>query len=341
MENTSVLLRSHNVTNDTNGAMIESNLISDYIYEYLCPLLAVTGIVCNLITFIGLLRPPINGISVSVYLKAYCIAALLNWVFVIGINWISHSANYGYVRNISQISCRFWAFLTSIIPFAGFWFLTGAALDRVFVLWTPIKAQILCTGFMAKNAVVFILVGLTAVSIHAMWMYNLEEFGCFFDRHDYFNRMWMWTSGLLLGCLSLLSLFILGNMILICLCLKHHGRQIPDLSKNEMDITYSVMIVSLIIFSCASPMNVIHILQLYDSENVKTLKLHSEFAAYTAWICYLCVFFVLICCCSAFRDALRDSFKECIDRLRRRNTTIELKLMNAEYDQVPSTSTSV
>ncbi|XP_053385343.1 uncharacterized protein LOC128550396 [Mercenaria mercenaria] len=338
----------NNCSNHSNGSYYAHfggpavHPVSEFIYDYICPVLAVVGIVCNTITFIALLRPPINSISVSVYLKAYCIAAILTWILMIKLNWVLDKSESRHFSSMSQISCRIWSFLTCIVTFSGFWFITGAAVDRVFILWTPIKAQSLCTVFMAKNAVVFILIGLTAVSIHALWMYNMSpQFICYFERGDYFNRLWLWASGFLLGCLPLILLFTFGNLMIIRFCLKHHGRQMPDLSKNEIDVTYAVMIISLIVFSCAMPSNVLHFMHIMNDENGRSLTLLFEFATYISWICYLCVFYVLIIRCNVFRDSLKDAFNEIISRLRRKRAHIELKTLKPEYNQVPSTSTSV
>lgn len=324
-----------------HGGQPVSDPVSEFIYDYICPILAPIGIICNLLTFIVLLRPPINTISVSVYLKAYSLAAIFTWTLLVKLNWALDKTESQHFKKISQITCRIWAFLTCIVTFSGFWFITGAAVDRVFILWTPKRAQCLCTVFMAKNAVVFILIGLTAVSIHSLWMYDMSQRECYFDREEYFNQLWLWTSGFLLGCLPLILLFVFGNMMIIRFCLKHHGRQIPDLSKNEMDITYTVMIISLITFSCAMPSNILHFMHIIDMENGNRLTLLMEFATYISWICYLCVFFVLITRCNVFRDTLKDLFNDCICRLRRSRSQVELNSLKPEYSQVPSTSTSV
>jgi hypothetical protein len=337
----------HNYSNESNFTFIldhvhPSHPVSEFIYNYICPIFVPIGIICNLLTFIVLLRPPINNISVSVYLKAYSLAAMLTWTLLIKLNWVLDKAELRHFSRMSQISCRIWSFLTCIVTFSGFWFITGAAVDRVFILWTPKRAQCLCTVFMAKNAVVFIMIGLTAVSIHSLWMYDMSpNQDCYFVRDEYFNQLWLWTSGFLLGCLPLILLFTFGNLMIIRFCLKHHGRQIPDISKNEMDVTYTVMIISITVFTCAMPSNILHFMHIIDMENGNRLTLLMEFASYISWICYLCVFFVLITRCNVFRDSLKDAFNECMSRLRRKRSPIELKSLKPEYNQVPSTSTSV
>lgn len=320
--------------------------ISEFIYTNFCPVITVLGIIFNLITFVSLLRPPMNSFSVSVYIAAYCVSSILTCVFIIGPDWLFHTVEYRHFNSISDLNCRIWSFLTSLISFSGFWFITGAVVDRVIVLWVPCKAQTLCTVFMAKNSVVFILVGLTAVSIHAMWMFthSADGGGSCHLLLEHFSLLWMWASAFLLGCLPLMLLFIFGNMMIIRLCLKHQGRQIPEMSKNEMDLTYSVLILSLITVVFAMPMNIMHILSMlyiHDIDMHRSLQLQSEFATYISWVCYVFVFFVLICRCNAFRDALKDIFIDCSACLSRDNSNIELQLMKGEYDQVPSTSTRV
>ncbi|KAL4225310.1 G-protein coupled receptor [Mactra antiquata] len=339
----------HHYGNFTNPQLIT---LSDFIYVYICPVMAVIGILGNTLAFIVLVRQPMKGFSVSVYLAAYCASGFLQWIFNIGPDWLISMTGSAYFRNMSDISCRFWQFLTHFLTFSGLWFLTGATVDRIIALWLPAKSQIMCTVFMAKNSLVFIMIGLTVVSIHAMWLFVLKDNYCEQEKEDnYLLPYWVWGSTLMLQLLPSLLLFIFGNMMFFRICLKHQFIQLPDASHNELDLTYTVMVLSFFNFFSAMPLGVTNLLALcYWTNNtdnqhtdflINSLKAPLEYTNYLMWCSYTCAIFVLIGCCKNFRAGLNDCFKGVASCLTRDSSNIELQLMNGEYDQVPSTSTSV
>lgn len=325
----------------------EMKQISQFIYDYFCPTFAIIGIVSNLATLLTLLRPPMSGFSVSVYLSAYCLFAILQWTFIIGLDWLLETVDYRHFRDISPISCRVYSFFQRMISFSCCWFVTGSAIDRVIVLWLPRKTQSFCTAFMAKNAIAFIIIGLTVVCIHAMWTHSLDSnngFGhCYFERED-FAIYWLYTSNFLLSWLPYILLFVLSNMMIIRLCLKHQGRQIPDITRNEMELTYIVVIFSFVNFVLALPINIVFLLQMINRNNnsyLRNLEVPLEFATYVLWLSYSCIFFVVVSRSSAFRETLKEAVTDCAKIFTRRSSNIELQMIKDEYDQVPSTSTSV
>ncbi|KAL4225241.1 hypothetical protein ACF0H5_015930 [Mactra antiquata] len=328
------------------------NSASDFIYNCICPIMAVIGILGNILSLSVLLRQPMKGYSISVYLSAYCVSGFLQWVFNIGPDWFIYMTGSSYFRNMSDVSCRFWQFLTHFVTFSGLWFLTGATVDRIIALWFPSKSQVMCTIFMAKNSLVFILIGLTVVSIHAMWLYVLKDNYCEQERDDkYLLPYWMWGSTLMLQLLPSLLLFIFANMMFIRLCLRQQSIQLPNATGCELDLTNTVMVLSFLNFCFAMPLSVTNLLALgYWTNNTNgqytefltySLRAPLEYTNYLMWCSYTCAIIVLPCCGETFRCGVKENFKEIISCMFRRHSNNEQRLMNGEYDQVPSTSTTV
>lgn len=328
-----------------------SDSVSDFMYIFVCPTVGLVGIIGNILAFAILLRQPMKGFSVSVYLAAYCLSGFLQWIVNIGPDWIIYMTNSSYFRNMSDISCRFWQFLTHFVTFSGLWFLTGATVDRIIALWLPTKSQVMCTVFMAKNSLVFIIIGLTVVSIHALWLYVLKGDYCEQEDDVHLLPYWAWVSSLVLQLLPSLLLFIFGNMMFFRLCMKHQSIQLPDASHNELDLTYTVMVLSFLNFCFSMPLSVIHLLGLGYLTNGSndpdtgrlwySLQTPRVYANYLMWCSYTCGIFVLLGCSKTFRNGMHEMCKAFVSCLSRDNSNIELQLMNGEYDQVPSTSTSV
>lgn len=329
------------VYNGTIYGYMESFKYTMVIDFYVVPAVSILGIITNVLTFLVLIRSPLNNFSPSVYLAAYCLSSALTCFMIYGLGSLFHINNWPDLDMRSDSSCRIWSFVKKIILGSPNWFLVGAAIDRLIAVWLPKKANNICTVFVSKVQVCLTVVFLTTITVHEMWsnsLYYDPVKTCNINKNSFYENIGNVTRASVLFFLPTFLLFFLGNILVIRLCLKHHGRQIPNTASLDLDFTYVITVHSLLTFALNSPWIILNISFFikYDQD----LTLLFQILHYVSILVNLPIFFVLLVQCGDFREMLGLLLRSNPFCCSTRSSSIELRLMN-EYNQVPSASTCV
>lgn len=345
-ENSTQANASYIITGFYNRSFTDVPMSMEFIHIvdfYVTPTMSFVGIITNLVTLAVVVRPPLNNFAPSVYVAAYCISSTLVLFLITGLGSILHINNWPDIEIRSESSCKLWSFVKSIVTSSPNWFLTGAAVDRVVAVWKPKRAQNMCSVFIAKILVCLIIVFLITITVHEMWsnsvIENYSRSVCQVDyRESFYKYLGFLMRPALLQYLPTFLLFVLGNLLVIRLCLKHHGRQIPNTASTDLDFTYVITVHSLTAFALNAPVHVIHILVF--TRNTHTIDFLYQVFHYIQIATFLPIFFVMLVQCRDFREILISLIRTNPLCCSQRGSSIELRLMN-EYNQVPSASTSV
>ncbi|KAK6184602.1 hypothetical protein SNE40_007045 [Patella caerulea] len=240
--------------------------MSELLHTYLNPILMVLGIISNLLAIIVLRRKNLRNNSVCFYLAAYGVFNLLTLTVVHGTNWSCYIFETPCIGTLTDWSCGLWTFITHVIIYGGLWVVVAVSIDRFVYLCLPNKSLSLCTVFSAKVIVVFIVVGLVVISVHAMWTYQLQPQGCFIPHHqkDLHTLIWPWISATCYSYLPLALLLTLNICISIAMCLKKHRcRQMGRENEERVENNYITLIVSMLFFVLSMPATIINIIEIH------------------------------------------------------------------------------
>lgn len=319
------------------------------LYTYFMPLFICLGLIGNSLSCFAVTRSPLRSISISVYLFAYNLSNIITLIFNCGLQWCVDMLQIAHFSTHSEVSCRIWQFVFRIMTYSGIWFVVCLSIDRYIAMWHPHQAQSMCNPFMAKIAIVCTFTGLTVVSIHSMWLYQLYHGWCYIDiSRDANHEVWLWVSGMLYSLVPLIIIFFFGNLLIIRLCLKHRGNLLPDSSDVDMDLTYFVMILSMLYFLFNFPATIIaiiHTVWQHDTDVVVNLSNALTVTQFIGWINYSCPFFILLGCSKAFRTILanipEDILNNCWRCIRKRSANTELVSVGDDYVPVSNSSTTL
>ena len=319
------------------------------LYTYFMPVFICIGLIGNGLSCYAVTRPPLKISSIAVYVFAYNVSNIITLIFNSGLQWCFDMLQVTHFMNNSEVSCRIWQFVFRLMTYSGIWFVVCLSIDRYIAMWLPHHAQSMCNPFMAKIAIVCTFTGLTVVSCHSMWLYQIYRGWCYLDiTWDTNHELWLWVSGMLYSLVPLLIIFFFGNLLIVRLCLKHRGNLLPDSSDVDMDLTYFVMILSMLYFLFNFPATIIAIIrQAWHHDYVVMMKLDkaSNVTSLIAWINHSIPFFILVGCSKTFRTILSNIPEHILDScyrcIRRRTENSELVGVEDTYVPVSNSSTSV
>ena len=357
---TTVLMNpSNSITNDSTSVPAyyyapehtyqEDDELITVLYTYFMPIFICIGLIGNGLSCYAVTRAPLKSSSISVYVFAYNISNIITLIFNSGLQWCFDMLQVTHFMNSSEVSCRIWQFVFRLMTYCGIWFVVCLSIDRYIAMWLPHLAQGMCNPFMAKIAIVCTFTGLTVVSCHSMWLYQFSHGWCYIDiSRDANHELWLWVSGMLYSSVPLLIIFFFGNLLIIRFCLKHRGNLLPDSSDVDMDLTYFVMILSMLYFLFNFPATIIGIIrQAWQHDDTVVMKLNRAYfvSQFIAWINHSCPFFILLGCSKTFRTILSNIPEHILDScyrcIRRRSENSELMSVEDNYVPVSNSSTSV
>lgn len=326
---------------------LEKDSLTNF-YLYCMPVIVCIGVLGNALSFYAVTKAPLKSTSISVYVSVYNVSNIVTLIFNAGLDWCFETLNMNHFKTYSEVSCRIWEFVLRMMTFSGIWFVVCLTIDRYIAMWHPHHAQGMCNPFMAKIAVVCTFTGLTVVSCHSLWFYQLRDGWCYLDIAMDVNKVWQWFSGMLYSLVPLLIIFFFGNSLIVRLCLKHRGNLLPDSSEVDMDLTQFVMILSVLYFIFNFPATIITFIRpawQHDYSVVVNLDRALMVTGYIAMINHVWPFFVLLGCSKAFRTTLSNMPENISDScwkfVRRRSVNTELMSVEDNYVPVSNSSTSV
>lgn len=227
------------------------------LYLYILPVVVVTGSIGNLATLFVFSnsRGKFRKMSIGVYLLSYSILNLMNLFLIFGESWIVDMFHVKSIQNLSDWICKIWNFLTRVMNYSCVWIIVCLTIDRYIYVCHNINAKRLCTVFLAKMAIVFVIVGLGVTSIHAMWSYHIEEGRCVLvpDRHV---PIWQWLTSCVYCFIPVSLLFSLNVLIFLGLCKKKKEMLKAQQSYTFTKATHAISVAYLFLITPATIVNV-------------------------------------------------------------------------------------
>ncbi|OWF36705.1 hypothetical protein KP79_PYT02983 [Mizuhopecten yessoensis] len=225
------------------------------IYVYILPVFIVTGTIGNVLTMAVYYRKPQRSFSIGLYLFVYSIENTLILFLVYGSSWIAQVTPYPEAENLSDWGCRVAQYTYRMVMHCGIWILVSMTLDRYIYVCHPHRATDFCKVFTSKAALILIVIGVTVVSIHAMWTYELRDGHCLPLLQSLHYVIWNWFSASCLSFVPLLLLFVLDMLLVVGLCTRRSGTD-----NIGTDLTNTVLGLSLIYLILALPATIVNII---------------------------------------------------------------------------------
>ncbi len=274
---------------------------------FLPPLFVLVGSIGNILAVVALTRKHMLHNSVCFYLAVLGVIDTIILYVGCGLDWLSFVSETTQVPNLADPVCRVWTFLFNTIMAMMSWLTVAALVDRFLVMWHPIKAQYICTVFLAKVMTVMILVALVSVCIHAMWTMQLAGYAgpdtaTYFCVHrestDFMIAIWPLIQATLTSYLPMV-LAIVFTLLLFVGCVYPHDR--GDSEHHQMRLTRAVVVVGLVYIMLELPTMVVNAM---DTLLTRPLDFRTESRLYlTRAVCQLLRFcdsallFVLLFSC--------------------------------------------
>ena len=307
-----VLNVSQNYTTD-----LAENKVQIVIYVYLPPLLIILGLIGNGSTCYFVRTKQLRKHSVSTYVCAYTVSNMLSLIFNSSIDWWIEEPNH--FKHFSDPVCRLWQFFIRLVTYSGIWFVVAMVTDRFIVVCYPIKAKHICSVFVSKATTVAIMVGMTVISVHALWAYSVADNWCYLHgiQDDPNIAIWAIVSGFCYSFIPILVIFVVGSITGVGLCYgTPHGARghLTPEQQTSKDLTYSTIIVSFLYFVFNTPATVINIIDNVAPDSwreipriIETMTLVRDISVLLLWINYSSIFFVCLISCNLFREVLKKN----------------------------------
>lgn len=334
--NTSALYTYTNASNMTQDHVFHPQLrlnpdagsFASVIELYVKPVLVITGALGNCLILLTVRQKNMAHWSVCLYLAAYAVGNFLILVPMMGAEWLCNITGTKYVNTLTNWTCKLWQFIMGVTIYSGIWFMFAMLVDQFILIWMPHKAQAMCTVFMAKFAIVIIMIGLTVISVHAIWTYELFDNGCFIlhTPNDLLTTIWPWVTLCLHCVLPLLLIFVFICLVMYGVFTKSTWKKSSSNYQVPTDITIMIIVLSIVYVILVTPATVINVL----TQNLPLSWLHDE-EFYTNLITIVAVvgdlltylnpalaFFVCVTFSSTFRGELREQIRAlCCDNVSR------------------------
>ena len=128
--------------------------ISQKLFLVVIPLITVLGVVSNTFTFLVMRRPSLRKTPVAVYMSALSFSDSLVLLLDFINNWLHFVSGY-HITSSSEIFCQFYNFVFQSAITLSSWLVVAVAIERLIVVWMPLRAKTLCT---VRKAVIFVCV---------------------------------------------------------------------------------------------------------------------------------------------------------------------------------------
>ncbi|OWF48360.1 G-protein coupled receptor B0563.6 [Mizuhopecten yessoensis] len=296
---------------------------------YLLPTLIIMGTIGNILTMVVYFRKPMRSFSVGLYLAVYSADNTLILILIYGGSWLAKGTPYREAENLSDLGCRITQYVNRMVMHYGIWLLVVMTLDRYIYVCHPYKANNFCKVFMSKTALILIAIGVTLVSIHSTWTYEFSHGHCFPLLHNIYYVIWNWFSASCLTFLPLLILLILDILLVIGLCTHSHPNREPGTQRISVDLTNTVLGLSLTYLTLAFPATIINVIyytmpmdRFTDMDFIEELKLATSISNFMNCVNQAFIFFVCVILSSSFRGSLRDIIVRC----RQKNEAVSNEL---------------
>ena len=310
-----------NASNETLAPLIQTEQDHGWtnrveMVTYLCaaPVLITLGIFTNTLMCITLRKPCFRNTSLCAFLYAYSISNILALVFNSSVEWLSDLTIGKHFYNYSEAVCRVWQFLIRLVAYSSGWFMVAMTIDRFLTVWFPKRAKSLCSVFFAKMVISFIMVGLTTISAHALWLFQLTNGWCYIDSSSIFYTHFWLVLGMQYSVVPLCLMFFFA--ILAYIGMRRRVVNTTEMSNETMkvDITSATILNSFLYFTLNTPATVINVIDNFSPRewrNSTPVIIHMEVSRDISHtlilINYASGVIVWLTCSHVFRCALKET----------------------------------
>ncbi|KAL4234929.1 G-protein coupled receptor [Mactra antiquata] len=295
---------------------------------YIVPVLVLFGTIGNLLILLTVRQRNMSNWSICFYLGAYAIGNIMILVPMSGIEWLCRVTGVKYITLLSDWTCKLWQFVMGVSIYSGIWLMFAMLVDQYVLIWLPHKAQSMCTVFMAKFAVVIIVIGLVVISIHAIWTYELFTNGCYVSQtpHDILMQIWPWVS---LSCYCIIPLILMIVFIVLVVYgsfTKNTWKKSSSNYQVPTDITFMTVAMSIFYVIFVTPATVLSIIKtnlptawLHDPELYQMVRITIDVGDSLTFLNPTFAFVICVSFSTTFRtelnETLRSIFSEHVTRV--------------------------
>lgn len=172
----------------------------------------------NLLSFAVMVQRTMRASSTAFYMASLALAdsvvllvgCLRRWVIeVFEVDLLNESPAACYIVNFLQ----YWSFDVAV------WILVIMTMDRVFVVTSPLKAQVYATRRRAAIALTIVMIVCGGVNLHFFFTTTYKENVCAAkeEHMDFFKHTWSWVDATVYSFLPFILLLIMNIIIIVAL----------------------------------------------------------------------------------------------------------------------------
>ncbi|CAH1802478.1 unnamed protein product [Owenia fusiformis] len=228
---------------------------------YFSPFLIILGLIGNILSLLVLTRTSMKRANSSLYLCALAIFDIGVLIVGLGYRW-SYSAFDVSLRNdFNEWGCKLHFFFTYTFIDLSAWMLVCVTVDRVILVYLPLKAKSICTK--RKTIISICIVTLFIMGVNCHWLFTVgkrvflymgKEYpvNCYYQEgfEEFHQRYWPWIDAAIASLIPFAVLIICN--ILISLQLLRAGRMRKkqmNVSNSKQDDTMRSMTIMLVTIS--------------------------------------------------------------------------------------------
>ncbi|ELT93787.1 hypothetical protein CAPTEDRAFT_64325, partial [Capitella teleta] len=225
---------------------------------YLVPVIAVVGILGNIVSFMVFVATYLKHMSSSVYLAGLAVSDSV-FLFVVLISWSNNIGNRTYHQHGW---CHLFVYLAYVSSFLSVWFVVCFTVERHIAVCFPLRRQKWCTACRARVLVVSISGLALMLYMFALWMTEVIDYygGPFCSvKPKYYQVV------AAINIADTLSTLILPTVVITVYhptrSLSVYGRYVQSSSYNrlQMKVTKMLLIISTAFLICNIPSHVIRV----------------------------------------------------------------------------------
>ncbi|KAK2162972.1 hypothetical protein LSH36_88g01000 [Paralvinella palmiformis] len=308
---------------------------------YSLPLFVVVGSIGNMACFAVLSQKNAMKSSMSFYMAALMILHTAVLYMGCGLEWYSFVTHKIHFLHTVDWFCRFFNFSFSVIRCAAWWILVAMTIDCYLDVWCPVKAQYMCTLFIAKFITTSIFVWLVSLHVHAMWIYEVKNGMCMLDtsRQDFETIVWPWITAIFSHYLPILLVLIF--VVLVGVGSLVNQNCCDNNANNQKRFTRLTTIMAIIFLSTTLPTIIMNFIDQSQplwqiSNDPRHWKKHSQYILWQVIFSTLESFYVSFCFLLFFLvfPALRSELRNLLRNMTCCQPRSRDNLLNANNEQL-------
>ena len=176
MADIDIQMGNNSSTLSHNGAMDYDDpggyeSVKNALQRYVVPVIIITGLFGNTISFLVFLVSPLKRISTSVYLAALAFSDT-GFLVCLGVGWLeSLGIRFFHKEGICQMT----VFASFVFSFTSIWFVNAFTTEMYVAVFHPRKSPKLCTPANARKVVCSLSIIAAVIYIYTFWIAKLVQ----------------------------------------------------------------------------------------------------------------------------------------------------------------------